>query len=154
MIKRLINDLIDKYHWLILYGLFGVGTLAVNIYTYAFCARKLHMGTAISNFFAWFLALIFAYVSNRKWVFESTKTGFGDICKECISFTSCRLMTGIVDICLMVVLVDGLHLYDMKVKVFTNIVVIIMNLLACKKIIFKSGEEELTEVELADKYVN
>ena len=154
VIKERISELVDKYQWLVLYGLFGVGTLAVNIYTYAFCARQLSMGTAMSNFFAWLLALLFAYVTNRKWVFESDKTGYKEIWREFKSFTSCRIMTGMLDIFLMVFLVDGLHLYDMKVKVFTNIVVIIINLLACKKIIFKTEEDELVEVELADKYLN
>ena len=105
VIKERISELVDKYQWLVLYGLFGVGTLAVNIYTYAFCARQLSMGTAMSNFFAWLLALLFAYVANRKWVFESDKTGYKEIWREFMSFTSCRIMTGMLDIFLMVFLV-------------------------------------------------
>ena len=150
---RVNIKIINNYRWLLLYGFFGVGTLATNIFSYALCSKMLHMSTALSNFIAWLTALVFAYVSNRKWVFESNKTGFSEIFKECVSFTSCRVMTGILDIFLMVILVDGFHLYDMKVKMVTNVIVIIINLLACKKVIFKD-ELDMEEIELADKYIN
>ncbi|MBE5934928.1 MAG: GtrA family protein [Lachnospiraceae bacterium] len=153
--KKSIMDFIDKYHWLALYGLFGIGTLLTNIYSYAFCARFLNLSTAKSNVVAWTLSLIFSYITNRKWVFESNKSGLWEICKECVSFVSCRIMTGAIDIFLMVVLVDGLHFYDMNVKILTNFIVIIVNLVTCKNIIFKDNiEDKVEEVELADEYVN
>ena len=153
MEKESFIDLVIKFRWLILYGLFGIGTLVTNTYSYAFCTRYFNMPTVHSNVVAWFLALVFAYITNRTWVFESNKSGFREVLKEIVSFTSCRVMTGIVDVFLMVVLVDGLHMYDMKAKLITNFVVIVINLLACKKIIFKE-DEAMEEIELADKYVN
>ena len=152
---KIISKLLEKYRWLILYGLFGVGTVAVNTGVYAHCAKTLHWSTFYSNFFAWFCSLVFAYVTNRKWVFESKKQNFKGICAEFVSFMSCRLISGLIDIFLMVILVDGLHMYDMNVKMFTNFVVIVINLIACKRIVFKPDEEYIDELELTDnKFFN
>ena len=155
--KKTVCNFIQKKKWLALYGLFGIGTIAVNFFIYHICSDYFFFSTMKSNFYAWLIAVIFAYVTNRKWVFGSEKSSLKDICKECISFISCRLVTGIVDIFLMVFLVDGLHLYDMAVKGLTNFIVIVMNLVLCKNLIFKSEIDALDYIEdisFTDKYIN
>ena len=141
--------LLQKYRWLILYGLFGLGTIIVNMVAYAFCARYMLWSTFASNSCAWILAVIFSYVTNHKWVFDNAKNNAKEIAKEFASFVSCRFMTGLVDIFMMIILVDGLLMYDMNAKVIVNVLVIILNLIACKHIIFKPSDDNIVkELEL------
>lgn len=144
-----VSRLIQKYRWLILYGLFGIGTVVVNMVVYAFGARYMMWSTLTSNVLAWILSVLFSYITNHKWVFDNAKHDINGIIKECLSFFSCRLMTGVVDVFMMIVLVDGLHMYDMNAKVIVNIIVIVLNLIACKHIIFKPSEDSVVkELEL------
>ena len=116
---------------------------------YAFGARYMLWSTLTSNVLAWILSVLFSYITNHKWVFDNAKHDINGIIKECLSFFSCRLMTGVVDVFMMIVLVDGLHMYDMNAKVIVNIIVIVLNLIACKHIIFKPSEDSVVkELEL------
>ena len=151
-----MSKLIEKYRWLILYGLFGIGTVVVNTVVYAFGARYMMWSTFTSTLLAWILSVLFSYVTNHKWVFDNAKHDLNGIVKEVISFISCRLMTGLVDIFMMIILVDALHMYDMSAKIVVNILVIILNLFACKHIIFKPSDSDIVEeLELSEnKFFN
>lgn len=135
----MIKDLIRKYKDVIAYLFFGVCTTAVNVASYWICAHPLKMHTMVSTIIAWVLAVLFAYFTNRKWVFHSDKTSMKDITKEIVSFFTCRLVTGVVDWACMFVFVELLAWNDLIVKVAANILVIIMNYVASKLIIFKKA---------------
>ena len=60
----LIKKLFTKYQEMILYLIFGGLTTLVNIVVYGVCADILHIYYLISNLFAWFFAVLFAYVTN------------------------------------------------------------------------------------------
>ena len=131
-----IKELFSKYKEVILYLIFGVGTTLVNIVVYYFCSR-IGMETVISTVIAWVLSVLFAYVTNRKYVFESKAVGFVLILKEAASFFLCRLTTGLLDLAIMVICVDLLHFNDMVIKILSNIIVIIINYVISKLLIFK-----------------
>ena len=95
-----------------------------------------------STIFAWVLAVLFAYITNRKWVFHSTAKGSKEILKEMVSFFSCRLATGIVDWLCMFVFVDLLKFNDLIIKVAANVVVVVLNYVASKLFIFKKKNNE------------
>lgn len=126
-----------KYKEVVLYLIFGAGTTLVNIVTYYICAHPLHQDTLLSTCTAWILSVLFAYVTNKIWVFESKSTDLKEIIREMISFFSCRLLTGGLDVVIMLVCVDLLKWNDMVVKISANIIVIILNYLASKLFIFK-----------------
>ena len=65
--------LFAKYKQTILYLIFGVLSTIVNILTYAFCTRNLNIEFLISNWIAWIVAVLFAYITNKFFVFESKK---------------------------------------------------------------------------------
>ena len=90
-----------------------------------------------STVVAWIIAVLFAYLTNRKWVFHSVAEGFKAIFKEFISFLSCRLATGVVDWVCMFIFVDILLLNDVVIKFIANILVIVLNYVASKLLIFK-----------------
>lgn len=132
-----MKNLLLKYKSVILYAFFGVLTTVVNIATYYVSAHLIHLDTLVSTCIAWVAGVLFAYVTNRKYVFESNKIGFGAVLIEVFSFFSCRLATGAVDVAIMYIFVDVLHFNDMFIKIFSNVVVIVLNYIASKLIIFR-----------------
>ncbi len=70
-----IRTLYKKYEELVLYVICGGLTTLVNIVVYGLCADILGIFYLVSNFIAWVLSVLFAYVTNRTWVFKSKKRG-------------------------------------------------------------------------------
>ena len=93
----------------------------------------------ISEIFAFILALIFAYWVNKTIVFNSKCENFKELIKEMFSFTSCRIFTEIISIGLMNLAVI-IRMNDIIMKVIANIVVIILNFILSKLIIFKKKD--------------
>lgn len=132
-----IVRLIKKYRELILYGIFGVLTTVVNIVTYMVCYNRLGISNVVSNVIAWILSVLFAYVTNKIWVFESRAMEPKVLLYEMGSFFGCRLATGLLDLAIMYVAVDLLALNSMWMKCISNVLVIIANYVASKLFIFK-----------------
>lgn len=132
-----IIQLLKKYKSVIMYLIFGVLTTLVNIIAYWLCAHIIGLATMPSTVIAWALAVLFAYVTNRKWVFDSQSVKTAEIIVECAKFFLARLATGVVDWLCMFVFVDILMQNDIIVKIAANIIVIVLNYVASKLIIFK-----------------
>ena len=127
---------------MILYIIFGALTTLVNIAAYWLFAHPLMLPTVPSSVIAWVLAVLFAYLTNRKWVFQSEAVTGREILREGVSFYLCRLGTGILDWVCMFIMVDRLCWNDMIVKIAVNILVIILNYVASKLIVFKKSGKE------------
>lgn len=134
-----VNVLLKKYKDIIPYGIFGLLTTAVNVTVYWVGAHLLNFEVVPSTVVAWIVAVTFAYVTNRKWVFQSEAKTILEIRKEIMSFYVCRLATGILDWICMYIFVDLLCFNDVVIKVMTNILVIILNYVASKIVIFKKN---------------
>lgn len=136
-----IKKLYEKYKDVIPYLFFGVCTTIVNVVSYWICAHPLKFGVLPSTIIAWILAVLFAYVTNRKWVFHSEASGAREIIREIGSFFGCRLATGVVDWLCMIVFVDFLNFNDVIIKFIANVIVIILNYIASKMVIFKRKDK-------------
>lgn len=132
-----MNELIKKYRSIILYIIFGGLTTLINIIVYYLCSHIGGFSTITSNVIAWILSVLFAYITNRKWVFESQNNERNMIVKEMTSFFGCRLATGVMDVVIMYITVDMLGLNGLIMKCLSNVIVIIVNYIASKVIIFK-----------------
>ena len=119
---------------IILYVIFGVLTTLVNFVTYIFFVRFLNINYLISNVLAWFLSVLFAYVTNKIWVFESKNK---NILREMSLFLGGRLFSGVVDTGLMYVLIDILSVGDLISKIIIQVIVVILNYVISKIIVFK-----------------
>lgn len=133
-----IKKVINAYRDVLAYIFFGVCTTVVNIVAYWIVAHLLNGSTTGSTIIAWIVAVLFAYVTNRKWVFQSSSTGYYCILKEMMTFFLCRLTTGLLDVACMYVFVDLLQWNDMVVKCLSNLAVIVLNYVASKLIIFNN----------------
>ena len=141
----MIKNLLIKYKELILYMIFGVGTTVVNIVSFWIFTRIIILNSnndiniIIANVIAWILSVLFAYITNKIWVFNSFVKGT-EMLKEAFAFFSCRFASLIMDIAIVSLGVSVLHYPDMPVKLVSNVFVIIFNYVFSKFFIFKQKE--------------
>lgn len=126
-----------KYKEILLYLFFGVLTVIVSFTSYYFFSEILQIHYLVSNIISWVLAVSFAYITNRIWVFKSDSNNLVDILKEMFTFVNCRLISGVIDMAIMFFLVDTLLINDLYAKLFTQVVVVVLNYVFSKLIIFK-----------------
>ncbi|MBO4241908.1 MAG: GtrA family protein [Clostridiales bacterium] len=136
-----IKGLFIKYKSVIMYLIFGVLTTVVNIISFWVFAHPLGLATVPSNIIAWIISCTFAYITNRKWVFESRVKDRNGIIREVISFFTCRLATLGAETLFMWIFIDVLGFNDMIIKAIANIMVIVLNYVASKLIIFAKKKE-------------
>lgn len=134
-----IVKLLKKYRSFIAYAVFGVFTTLVNIVTYNICYVQMGMDNTLSNVISWVFAVTFAYLTNKVWVFDSRSWDWSVLIKEVPAFISCRLATGIMDLVIMFVSVDLIKADAMIMKILSNILVIILNYIFSKLVIFKKN---------------
>ena len=118
---------------LILYVVFGFFTFLVNFIAY-FIFLGLGINYLISNVLAWVFSVLFAYVTNRTWVFESKSP---NILKEMSLFFGGRIFSGVVDTALMFLFIDVLVIGDFISKTVVQIIVVILNYVFSKWLVFK-----------------
>lgn len=121
----------EKIKELICYGVVGVCTTLVNYVVYYVCLR-LNLHWLFSNSIAWFAAVIFAYITNRKVVFRSNK----DVKKECVEFFGLRFVTLIVESLLLAICIDWLCISNMISKVIVSVITVLSNYWLCKIRVF------------------
>lgn len=122
------------------YLVFGGLTTLVNIVVYAICTMVLGWAVLASNILAWILSVLFAYVTNRAFVFHSGRKSAAGLLGEAAGFFAGRLATGAFDTLFMIVAVDMLHLPNLVMKVASNVVVIILNYVISKLLVFRSSD--------------
>ena len=137
-----IKRFVAKYKDVIPYGVFGVLTTLVNIAVYWVVAHPIGLGVMPSTIIAWAGAVLFAYLTNRKWVFRSEAANTREIAGEIASFFACRLATGLVDWACMYIFVDICLMNDVVIKTGSNILVIILNYVASKFVIFRHNRQQ------------
>lgn len=136
-----IKNFYSKHKDLVPYAFFGVCTTLVNMFVYWLCAHPLGLPVTASTVIAWVMSVLFAYLTNRKWVFHSQASTRGEIAREILYFYSCRLATGLLDLAIMYIFVDVLHFNDMVIKIASNVLVILLNYVASKLLIFRRKEK-------------
>lgn len=134
---KAISQIFKKNKEAILYLIFGGFTTLINIVSYSLLYYVAGFSNTISNIFAWIASVIFAYLTNKLFVFENKSFALPKLFVEVFSFFSCRLLTGILDIGIMFLFVDVLLMNALLIKVISNVVVIILNYVASKFLIFK-----------------
>ena len=136
-----IKALIIKYKSLIMYAIFGGLTTLVNIASYYLLYNIIGIPNVPSTIFAWLLAVIFAFITNKLWVFDSKSFDKETLKHEILSFFGCRAFTGLLDVGVMYLTVDVLHWNSTLWKLLSNILVIVINYIASKLIIFKKDKQ-------------
>lgn len=151
--KKIFELIKSRFKQLVSYGFWGVCTTGVNVLAYALLRLDKTFSVAASTSIAWVVAVLFAFFTNRIFVFHSDKRGFAAVFKEMAMFFAMRLFSGLVDVGLMWFLMLGNPpvMPEIAAKIFTNIVVIVMNYFLSIFIVFakktSKNEENIEETE-------
>ncbi len=132
---------IKKYESVLLYLIFGVLTTFVNIVVYYILFNHVFLSNIFSNGIAWVAAVIFAFITNKIWVFKSKTLEIEQVIKELSAFFSARLSTGLLDMAIMYVGVDLLKVNSIYSKIISGVVVVILNYIFSKLFIFRKNKE-------------
>lgn len=143
--KKII-ELVKKHKSVISYLLFGVCTTIVNWVTYFVLYNILHVHNVISTAIAWLLAVIFAFITNKIWVFDSKSFDRKTLVHEIWTFFTARALTGLIDVGIMFVAVDlcGMNtaFWSTFWKVISNVIIVILNYALSKIIIFRKKDKK------------
>lgn len=131
-----MKELYMKYKTIVTYLLYGVLTTVVSVASYFVCYDVLGVSNVYSTMVSWFLAVVFAFVTNKLFVFDSKKWGKNAI-RETGEFILCRIGTGILELALMYLTVDLLLFDGTLMKIMTNVIIVILNYVLSKLFIFK-----------------
>lgn len=133
-----LKKLYISYREVINYLIFGVLATIVNFVSYYIFARLVGIDEVISSGMSWFCSVLFAYITNKIFVFDSKTESKKDLLKECISFFLARIVSGILcDVGTFALMVKVLKINDIVSKIVTQVMVVIVNYVFSKFIIFK-----------------
>ena len=135
-----IRKLFEKYKSLIVYLVFGVLTTAINYLVYLPLYNLAGFSAALSNIIAWVAAVIFAFLTNKPFVFKSYDWSASTLFPELVKFVSCRVGTGAVETGAVFLLVDCLSLNGNVVKLLTSVFVVVMNYVSGKLLVFRKKD--------------
>ena len=132
-----IKNLVQK-HWDILSNLFFDGlTTVVNYLVYLPCYNLLNLSAAASNAIAWAVAVAFAYLTNKPFVFRSHDWSLKTVVPELTKFVTCRIGSGLLETGILFLCVDLLAWNGNVWKLLTSVLVVILNYIASKLLVFK-----------------
>ena len=144
-----LKELLNKYKEIISYIFWGVMTTAVSFVTYSlftllFTAfMDTTAAVSIANVLSWIFAVLFAFITNKLWVFGSKSFEKSVVLPELLKFLSSRIATGVIEMAglpLLVYLGLGGALFGIDgliAKIIINVVVIVLNYVFSKLLIFK-----------------
>lgn len=135
---RPLQPFYKKYREQLLYLFFGGLAFLVNVCTYALMGLVVHHLAA--NVAAWIAGVLFAFWSNKRWVFQSDVKSAGGVLKELFSFSAGRLITLGLEELMLWVGIDLLGMGNMFVKIAAQVVVTAVNYIISKWLVFKKDE--------------
>ena len=136
--KKTIQELYIAHKEVINYLIFGGLTTVVNFISYFLFAKIIKIDEVLSSGLAWFVSVLFAYITNKIFVFESKKTTKKAVIIECLSFFAARILSGILcDVGTFAIMVKVLHINDVVAKLITQVMVVVVNYVLSKLVVFR-----------------
>lgn len=134
-----MKEIIKRNREIIAYLIIGILTTLVSLVSYYILTLTIlspnnPLELTIANIISWILSVIFAYITNRKYVFQSKDN---NIIKEASKFTLSRVTTLVIDILLMFIFVSICKFNDKIIKLLVQIIIIILNYVFSKLLVFK-----------------
>lgn len=139
MIKKIWDKVMNRE--VISYLIFGVLTTLVNWVVYA-AMVKVHIDYRIATAAAWAVSVLFAFIVNKIFVFQSYNLRPAYIMKEITSFVACRAVSGVMEMVFMIVMVSWIHMDEYISKIAVSVIVVIVNYVFSKLFIFRKSEEK------------
>ncbi len=132
-----LQSLLLRHKAVLIYLFFGILTTVVNFLVYYPLHNYLSLSATVSNIIAWAAAVIFAFLTNKPFVFNSTDWSFGTVLPEFWKFTLCRVGSGLLETAVLFVTVDLLSFGGNLMKLIVSILVVIVNYIGSKFFVFQ-----------------
>ena len=132
-----IKTLMHKYWDILIYLFFGGLTTLVNFVIYYPCYNWLHMSATMSNVLAWLVAVAFAYLTNKPFVFHSHDWSAKTVGPELMKFVGCRVGSGLIETAAIFLTVDLLGWNGNVMKLLLAVIVVILNYVGSKLLVFR-----------------
>lgn len=136
MMKK-IRALVKKYWDVVSYLFFGVCTTIVNYLIYLPCYNLLGMSAVVSNMVAWVVAVAFAYLTNKPFVFKSYDWSLKTVIPELAKFLGCRIGSGAAETVILFLTVDLMGWNGNVWKLVTQVLVVVLNYIGSKLVVFR-----------------
>lgn len=136
-----LKSLFVRYKQIISYLFFGVLSTLFSFLIWWICNDFFDMHYQIANIVSWIFAVLFAFFTNKLYVFESKDKSLKTIVSEIIKFYFFRLVTLLVDIAAMYIMVELMQMSEILAKIISTFIVILGNYLFSKFFIFKKKDE-------------
>ena len=127
---------IEKYWDILTYLFFGALTTAVSFLIYFPCYNWLHWSAGVSNAVSWVAAVAFAFLTNKPFVFQSHDWSWSVVWPELTKFVGCRIASGVLETGILVLTVDWLLWNGNVMKLITAVLVVILNYIGSKFLVF------------------
>ena len=132
-----LSTLFKKYRSIILYAIFGLLTTVVNYFVYFPLYYWAEFTAVFSNVIAWLFAVIFAYITNKIYVFNTNNWSFRAVIKESFAFFSCRVLTGALETVALFIAVDYLGMNSIVWKLAISFGIVFINYISSKLFVFR-----------------
>ena len=133
-----IRAFLRKYEDVLFYLFFGVLTTVVNYLVYLPCYNSLGLSAAVSNGVAWVAAVVFAYLTNKPFVFKSHDWSMKTVLPELTAFVGCRVGSGLLETGILFLSVDCLNWNGNTMKLVTSVLVVVLNYIGSKLLVFRN----------------
>lgn len=128
--------LFKKYQNIIAYLFFGGLTTLINMVVFYIFDTQLGWNYQLANFIAWLLSVLFAFFTNKVWVFGSSYTTIKAFFKELWSFFFFRGLSYFMDAGIMFIGISLLHANSNLTKLIDQVVIVLLNYIFSKFFIF------------------
>ncbi|MBQ3504665.1 MAG: GtrA family protein [Oscillospiraceae bacterium] len=139
--KGRILVFLRRHYDILTYLVFGVLTTVVNFLVYFPCYNLLGLPAVVSNLIAWVVAVSFAYLTNKPFVFRSNDWSAKTVIPELVKFVGCRMASGAAESGIIWLTVDILMWNGNIWKIITSVLVVVLNYIGSKLIVFRKGEQ-------------
>ncbi|MCL2367440.1 MAG: GtrA family protein [Oscillospiraceae bacterium] len=126
----------------IVYVFFGVLTTAVSFGAFVLFERIMDLPWAVANTLSHLLAILFAFVTNKIWVFQARDYAPRKVISEFLKFLSSRLLSYVVDMGLLALLIEVLRYDPLLSRVGTTVIIVVLNYVMSKVIVFRKKDQD------------
>ena len=123
------------------YLIFGVLTTVIDYVISNVLFYWTKVPTLPAQTIAWIAAVVFAFVTNKWWVFESHTLVPSEVWKEFVSFIICRIATFVFNLAALFVMVDLMGMEFFFCKLLISVVVVVLNYVFSKILIFAKKKD-------------
>lgn len=136
-ILQIFEPFYKKYKEVILYLLFGGATFFINLWLFTLLTHVMKMDALVANVIDWIICVLIQFSTNRTWVFNNNVCSTTELIKQIVSFFGWRLLTLIIEETILAVFIVLMNLNSFIVKLLAQVVVIVLNYVISKWLVFR-----------------